>query len=348
MFANPKDLTVKVIEFGYAQKAPRWLRYLHKEARTLEYSAPELQDLKYNKEADLWSIGVILYAMFYGYTPFKACKRSEVKELIRDGFRGCPEGKISFAGKDIVNHLLVSNVAERFDAHQALMHKWFDVASSNNDIPVAVVEQLKKSSSMDKFKVLVSGIFQNEDLLQTAQLRKYFMKLDKNNDNRISYREFKDYLKKFSPNLHNREIAQLFENIDIDGDKFIQFDEFTRIIGYHQLINVYERLQLVFNKLDSNGNGYLDKGDIPILELEMDKDPLISRLNIDPVEVIESADLNNDGMVSFEEFLFAMHPELVEPEKRIALDRSKRYQSKTSGVMRQNSFDKKLTSVWKL
>lgn len=186
--------------------------------------------------------------------------------------------------------------------------------------------------------MFVSGIYKDEDLLQTAQHRKYFMKLDKNNDNRISYREFKDYFKKFSPMMRSREVAQLFESIDIDGHNFIQFDEFTRIIGYHQLINVYKRLHFVFQKLDSNGNGYLDKCDISMLEFEMDKDPLISRLGIDPVKVIESADLNNDGMVIFEEFLFAMNPELVEPEKRKLFNRSKRcwfVGSKMSGGMRK-------------
>jgi len=53
MFSSPNHLTVKVIDFGFAQKAPRWLRYLRKEVGTLEYSAPELLCLTYNKESDL-------------------------------------------------------------------------------------------------------------------------------------------------------------------------------------------------------------------------------------------------------------------------------------------------------
>merc|ERR1712060_625318 len=78
----------------------------------------------------------------------------------------------------------------------------------------------------------------------------------------------------------------------------------------------YERLAFVFDSLDANRNGWLDKGDVPELKQALSNDPLIRRLDINLEDVIELADLNNDGHVSFDEFLFAMHPELLEPNKR--------------------------------
>ena len=39
---------------------------------TVEYMAPEiLQELPYNSSVDIWSLGILLYELLHGYTPFK-------------------------------------------------------------------------------------------------------------------------------------------------------------------------------------------------------------------------------------------------------------------------------------
>jgi len=318
---------VKVIDFGFAQRVPKWKRYLHKYCGTAFYTAPEVLHGRYNKEGDIWSIGIIMFMMFFGYTPFQRPGEESfstsrmnlfVHSRILQGFKGIPSsGRISFAASGLIHRLLKMNVAERYTADQALLHPWFDSASQDDEIPDTVLQKLKKVSAMDNFKVFVLSAFRDDtDLSSTAQLKKHFEKFDTNGDKQISLQEFKDGLSKAQPELSDRDVREIFENLDIDGDNYIQFDEFCTSIAYQQLISAYERLALVFDWLDKNRNGYLDRGDIPGLKRAMNSDPLIRRLAINIEDLIKTADLDSDGRVSFHEFLFAMHPELVEPNQR--------------------------------
>jgi serine/threonine protein kinase len=61
---------------------------------TLAYVAPEVLHKKgYNKEVDVWSIGVILYLLLSGGLPFDSRKREEVIRKIK-------EGKVSVRGQE--------------------------------------------------------------------------------------------------------------------------------------------------------------------------------------------------------------------------------------------------------
>jgi len=326
LFSTTDDRAkLKVIDFGYAQRVPKWKRYLHQRCGTIHYIAPEVAAGNYNKEADLWSIGVIMFAMFFGYTPFqrdsdrllpKGDENYAVINRIQQGFKGLPDlRKISDEAADLIKLLLKKDVKYRYNANRALMHPWFETAGANQEIPQSVLDQLQQVSEMDNFKVLiVSAIGNDLDLTMTKQLQKYFEKFDTNEDKRISLREFEEGLNKFWPQWKVGNVGEIFRKLDIDGDNYIQLDEFMCLIAYQHLVNAYDSLKHVFDQLDSNQDGYLDKDDMPKLKQAMENDTLICRLQIDADAVVESADLDNDGRVSFDEFLFAMHPELVEAE----------------------------------
>jgi len=322
-----KDAQVKVIDFGYAQRLPKWRRYLHQRCGTVHYLAPEMVAGSYNKQADLWSTGIIMFAMFFGYTPFqrkndvKLCKRQRdgaIMNRIQEGFKGLPKGrKISNEAGELIELLLVKDVQKRYNAKKALMHPWFQSAGEDQEIPRSVLEELTQVSELDYFKIIVASCFGNDlDLTMTKQLTTYFELFDTDGDKRISLEEFQDGFDKFWPQLKIANITEMFENLDIDGNKYLQLDEFMTLIAYQHLINAFDRLQDIFVTLDENNDGHLDRAEIEKLVHVIDKDPLISRLQINPVEVFMAADLDNDGRVSFEEFLFAMHPELVEPAAR--------------------------------
>lgn len=49
------------------------------------YIAPEVLNGNYDKECDIWSLGVVLYVMICGCYPFEGKNISEVLEKIKAG-----------------------------------------------------------------------------------------------------------------------------------------------------------------------------------------------------------------------------------------------------------------------
>ena len=85
---------------------------------TTEYMAPEMVNKKeYSKEIDIWSLGVLLYEMVHGHSPFIPHKANfnekEVMENIKIHNLKFDE-KISYECKDLICHLLDENISKRY------------------------------------------------------------------------------------------------------------------------------------------------------------------------------------------------------------------------------------------
>lgn len=138
-----------------------------------EFLAPEVVEkfcgdafLKYNRQCDLWSLGVIIYIMLCGYVPFfgscekadscgwnegKPCDscQEDLFEKIRQGSFEFPSEEwdnISEDAKDLIRHLLVKDVRQRYTASDVLEHPWINSAP-----PTALntANLLRKCSSRD-------------------------------------------------------------------------------------------------------------------------------------------------------------------------------------------------------
>ena len=80
---------------------------------TLEYIAPEIfKGEQYNKAADVWSLGVLLYEMLHGYSPFKGKNYKEVFEKV---IRGEPEFEKSVPGRlrELIRDILSNRPQDR-------------------------------------------------------------------------------------------------------------------------------------------------------------------------------------------------------------------------------------------
>ena len=91
------------------------------------YIAPEVLRGDYDKQCDMWSIGVILFMMMSGCPPFSGPNDHAIIESVRRGeYKFDPRywSDKSSEVKDLVSKLLEKDPKKRFTAAQAIGHKW--------------------------------------------------------------------------------------------------------------------------------------------------------------------------------------------------------------------------------
>uniref|UniRef100_A0A183BPP3 Protein kinase domain-containing protein n=1 Tax=Globodera pallida TaxID=36090 RepID=A0A183BPP3_GLOPA len=135
-----------------------------------EFMAPEVVDtfvgeaLKYDKRCDMWSLGVIIYIMLCGYPPFYGeCDRANCGWDQGEPCADCQEnlfqriqmGRFDFPddewknigadAKDLIRHLLVRNVRQRYTAYDVLAHPW--VTRGAPKTPLQTATNLSRNDS---------------------------------------------------------------------------------------------------------------------------------------------------------------------------------------------------------
>lgn len=119
-----KDNQVKLTDFG-------WSNYYSSDQQprtticgTPEYLPPEMVENKsHDTSADIWCLGVLLYEMLVGHTPF----RSQVRSNMLINISRCkPKFPLSFPeqAKDLITRILVKKSQDRLSIKQILEHNW--------------------------------------------------------------------------------------------------------------------------------------------------------------------------------------------------------------------------------
>ncbi|CAO3581529.1 unnamed protein product [Absidia cylindrospora] len=76
---------------------------------TLEYSAPEiLMEMTYDSSVDFWNLGILMYEMLTGYTPFRSANKNKTLDSIQKKKLQVPY-YLSSDAKDLLNQLLRKN-----------------------------------------------------------------------------------------------------------------------------------------------------------------------------------------------------------------------------------------------
>jgi serine/threonine protein kinase len=117
-----KNNNIRLIDFGLCKKCESNKSFLHTYCGTAYYMAPEIfQGKPYNTKADIWSLGIILYEMIFGYFPFDSHNRVGLIQEITF------EEPIYNGSSDLITNLMINllqkNPDKRFSLQQILNHE---------------------------------------------------------------------------------------------------------------------------------------------------------------------------------------------------------------------------------
>lgn len=166
------------------------------------------------------------------------------------------------------------------------------------------VENSSVLISLRRFILVILPFYRS---LSLHELRDIFVALDAEGDGIITLVDLKTALQ----NMHSDKgfdeatIEKLFIGIDQDNSGQIHYNEFLAAVIESQGLITMEHLAETFDRLDSNGKGYISKDDL--------KDLLGSDYNEETVDrMIEEADFKKNGHVDYGEFLSLMFADPAE------------------------------------
>ncbi|XP_077203913.1 ribosomal protein S6 kinase alpha-2 isoform X4 [Paroedura picta] len=126
---NPDS--IRICDFGFAKQLRAENGLLMTPCYTANFVAPEvLKRQGYDAACDIWSLGILLYTMLAGFTPFANGPDDTPEEILarigsgKYALTGGNWDSISDAAKDIVSKMLHVDPHQRLTAAQVVRHPW--------------------------------------------------------------------------------------------------------------------------------------------------------------------------------------------------------------------------------
>jgi len=138
---------------------------------------------------------------------------------------------------------------------------------------------------------------------ELRELKQAFELFDKNNDGTINLSEMKEVMKSLGRDPTEEELKDMINNIDLDGNQVVDFNEFLQMMGHNSTASDRSaELKQVFAIFDKNGDGYISKPEMKAAMKKMNENFTDSEIET----IISDADLDEDGEVNFHEFVALM------------------------------------------
>ena len=282
MIIENETKIIKLVDFGLSNYYNTKTEMLSSACGSPSYAAPEmLYGKKYSASPiDIWSCGIVLYAMICGYLPFDDPDYNILYKKIKEGKFKIPF-HVSPNAKDLIKNLLVNNPKKRYTIEQIKKHTWFKLCLNNEDY------RNKKS------------------LFEGLLLNKYVIPLDEEIINYINdkYQIDKNEIIKCLLNDEHNDITTIYDLIllknskkgkesiaDIKSNLFQKYlkDNKNLLINYNNDINkIIEKKILLINTNNSNKKEY-EKND------EIDSNNINTDLNIVNNKNIENNEQDNN------------------------------------------------------
>lgn len=296
-----KDSPLKIIDFGMSKHIPDFKKKMTSFRGTPYYVAPEVLEGFYTKSCDIWSFGVVMFVMLFGYPPFHANSDDDIFKKIKKGF--CPQVKKGYgawfpsamncseAAKDLLAKCLNAE-SKRITAEEIQNHHFFTSKASTTPMD-SMLKNLKDFQTKVQFKAkvlekLYADFTTNEDM---RSLEDEFKKMDVNGDQSLDMEEMVEALAKTG--VTRADAENLFKAVDIDGDGTVSYQELLLTATDRKLGLQEERQWAAFCKIDTDSSGHIDESElVKLLDISQEEAKVL----------IKEVDVDSDGKVSFDEF----------------------------------------------
>ena len=188
-----KRKVLKIADFGLAKLLDSGL--LNTMVGSPLYMSPEVMYGKeYNSQTDLWSLGMILFEMLYGFHPYQHCKNATelLHNVKKDQLIIPPHDNTNLSVSDeclsLLRMLLQKNVSRRITWTDFFTHPWI-----NKWEYVFETNQIKNKANNELISVSLSSFSNNKSNIETymnkcAPNSEYALNNNQNTDETILHR----------------------------------------------------------------------------------------------------------------------------------------------------------------
>ncbi|CAD5209113.1 unnamed protein product [Bursaphelenchus xylophilus] len=155
---------IKLIDFGFAKLLRSENGMLMTPCYTAQFVAPEvLKRQGYDMSCDVWSLGVLLFAMLSGETPFSTSATDEPSKILQrvgEGkftMSGPSWSKISDLAKDLVMRMLHVDPGLRISAKEIVIHPWLNQNNQPTTDLVYKLDATQVKKNLDRTFKAVMG-----------------------------------------------------------------------------------------------------------------------------------------------------------------------------------------------
>lgn len=345
--ADITHLHLKLIDFGTAKRFD--VTKMVTKVCTPNYVAPEVLNPKldpYTEKVDIWSCGVMLFVMLCGHLPFNGATELAVLKKVRKAkydFEPAPIwSTISENAKDLLREIFLLSVHDRCSAEKAYNHEWCYAnlrrSSTNNEgvITRGMVSQILNFLTDNRLKRVSLRIIarqMDDDAIEFQ--RRVWLSADTDNSGTLTLDELNQAVMQIEMDdkheMSRDGMVKIMCQLDPTGYGCVEFTEFVAATLQKSQYTQEDVCRAAFVRLDFDGDGIVSRKDLG--RLLSDKDGLrdagltgatLSELMEEVEKIMSDVDFNNDGGISFQEFMELMNVDGTLPTTTASFQRTKR------------------------
>jgi len=317
------ECTIKLIDFGLAARFTAGKANLKTMCGTPHYMAPEIfSEAPYDEKCDVWSCGVILYALLSGDLPFYG---ESVAEVIRDvksrplQFRSDAWSSVREDAKRLVMHTCTKVIARRYSAQEVLADAWLRKTEVDVRDPVtrtftpdmlAYAEQFGEMTCLQRASLHRVAYHMDDE--QMKGMREIFVSLDSDGDGKLTKEELLQGADEAClSELECARVAQLFDQLDSDGNGVLEYTEFLAAMTCHRSKMSRKACMAAFRSFDLDGSGSISAEEIrQIFARDGGSSQSVE-------QVLKRCDINGDGEICFDDFMMMLRESFDGPSSMI-------------------------------